>query len=549
MAENLELVSAATGTETGSSDSLSPARYRLLLGCGIAFLAAAGCLGIYRELAVLWITWTHDPLRSLGMLIPPISIFLTLRVWRQCQWEIRGTWWGLAVIGFSYFLSLLHQKIVLLAVFGNASLSFIPLSLPVYVYGSGIILLFAGARVWRKAWFPIGLLMLCQPVPIMANGLIDIPLQNISARVARSFAMLIHFAPTTPQLRLMFSPDFGMFIAPGCDGIRGAVTMGYVALILGYLKRLSWYMWAAYVAGAILLGYFFNFARLCVLVLYYRLAIGHPTLENVAKQADYAIGSCLFLIATVLFIWVASRKQPGLAAAERVNDVDAPSFRVRNAWFKCAAFAAIVAAILSLPTSALNFARTSAPSPESLAARMPKQIGGFKLARTWYEQQSGSPVVQAGAYSAPGSDEIVLAVWIASLTYYHDADACWLARGLKPESLTTQSFQVAGGNSIDLSTGFYSDGITDSIVVNAACTPATCSRFQKVASTGHTGFVFLQPQLNAIAGKEQHPVSIMIRIDRLPTNEAKAATQGLLLAEARQFLAGLNPTGISQSFQ
>jgi exosortase J len=269
----------------------------------------------------------------------------------------------------------------------------------------------------------------------------------------------------------------------------------------------------------------------------------------VAKQADYAIGSCLFLAATFLFIWIASRKQPRSAMAEHDNGVGAPSFRIRNVWFKCAAFASVVVAALSLPSSALNIARTSAPSLESLAARMPKQIGDFNLARTWYEQQSGTPVVQAGAYSAPGSDEIVLAVWIAPLTYYHDADSCWLARGLKPDSLSTQPFTVAGGNLFDLSTGFYNDGVTDSIVVNVACTPATCSRFQNVASTGHMGFVFLQPQFDAIAGKEQHPVSIMIRIDRVHTNEARAATQGLLLAEARQFLAGFNPTGISQSFQ
>lgn len=549
MAENLELASAATKIETGTSDSRPPARSRLLLGSGIAVLAVTGCLGIYREFAVLWITWTHDPLRSIGMLIPAISIFLTLRAWRQCEWEMRGTWWGLVLISFAYVLSLLRQKVVLLAVFGDASLSFIPISLPVYVYGSGIILLFAGVRVWRNAWFPLGLLLLSQPVPILINGLIDIPLQNISARVARSFATLIHFAPTTPQLRLMFSPDFGMFIAPGCDGIRGAVTMGYVALILGYLKRVFWYVWVAYVFGAILLGYFFNFIRLCVLVLYYRLAIGHPALENMAKQADYAIGSCLFLVATVLFIWVASRKQASPATADSVDVVGTSSFRIQNVWFKCAAFAAVVAAILSLPTSALNIKRSSAPSLKSLAAKMPTQVGGFNLARTWYEQQSGTPVVQAGAYSAPGSDEIVLAVWIAPLTYYHDADACWLARGLKPDSLITQPFQVAGGNSINLSTGFYSDGITDSVVVNAACTPATCSQFQNVTSTGHTGFVFLQPKIGAIAGKEEHPVSIMVRIDRLHTNEAKAATQVLLLAEARQFLAGLNPTGISQSFQ
>ena len=51
-----------------------------------------------------------------------------------------------------------------------------------------------------------------------------------------------------------------MFIAPGCNGIRGAVTMGLIALIAGYIYRFRWYAHVAVVAGAVLLGYVFNFA-------------------------------------------------------------------------------------------------------------------------------------------------------------------------------------------------------------------------------------------------------------------------------------------------
>jgi exosortase J len=286
-----------------------------------------------------------------------------------------------------------------------------------------------------------------------------------------------------------------------------------------------------------------------VLVLYYRIALGHPKLEDVAAQADYVIGSCLFLAATFLFIWVASRKERKAAPAQPGNDASANSPRIGDIWTKCAALMVIVLAALSLPSSALNFAHKDAPSLESLAARMPKQVGGFTLSRTWYEQQSGTPLVQAGAYSAPNSDEIVLGVWIAPLSYYHDTSKCWLARGLQPDTLTTQQFLVAGGKSVDLNTGFYSDGVTDSIVVDAACTPETCSQFQNVNSDKHLGFVFLQSHMGALAGTGQHPISIMVRIDRLHSDQPKPVTQGLLVGEARQFLAGVDPTGLSRSFQ
>ncbi len=547
MAEDLQPTTPPPITAASEPELLAEHKTDLLLACSIPVLAAAGCLGIYRELVMLWAMRTGDPLRSLGILIPPISIALTLRVWRRCGRQLRGTWLGLGVIGLAYFLSLLHQKIVALAVLGEASASLIPVSLPVYVYGSGIILLFAGREVWRKAWFPVGLLLLSQPVPILATGLIDIPLQNISAHVARSFATTIHFAPTTPQLQLMFSPDFGMFIAPGCDGIRGAVTMGYVALILGYLKRIAWYVWVVYVAAAVLLGYLFNFIRLCMLVLYYRVALGHPALEGVAKQADYVIGSCLFLVATLLFFWIASRRQrsaepPAPASATR-------SLSFRSIALRCAAIAGMLLVVLSLPSSAFNSVRASAFEPAAFAARMPKRVENFTLTRTWYEQQGEVPMVQAGAYASPAFDEVILGVWIAPLAQYHDPNSCWLARGLAPEVFTTRPFAVAGGKSIDMNVGFYSDGVTDSIVVDTVCTPQSCSQYEGAGAGKRIGFVFLQQQMSAVTESGRHPVSMMVRIDRMRTENPKTATHDALLAEAEKFLSALDPTGLSGAFQ
>ena len=551
MAEKLELAAPQAGEAALETEPESgrPGAPSIVLWCSIAVLTAAGCLGIGREIALLWRCWTTDPLRSIGMLIPPTSILLTLRVWRHAGWQMRGTWWGLVVIGLSFVLSLVRESALLFVTAGGALISLIPLSLPVYVYGSGVVLLFAGTRVGRKAWFPLGLLLLSQPVPILSSSMIDIPLQNISAHVARSFANLIHFAPTTPQLRLMFAPDFGMFIAPGCDGIRGAVAMGYVALVLGYLKRVSFRRWAAYVIGGVLLGYLFNFVRLCVLVLYYRIAVGHPALEGVAKQTDYVIGSCLFLIGILLFLWLARHKQESPAPASLPLDNRGPSLRVHNLFMKCAAFAVALLAVLALPSSALR-TKAQAPAPSaSFNGRMPKQIGAFTLTRSWFEQSGGKTLVESGAYSAPGSDEIILAVWVAPDVYFHDANSCWLARGLEPDLLTTLPFLTAQGRFLNLSTGFYNDGVTDSIVVSVACTPGSCSQSQQVATKGRFSFVLLRPQVGSLATSVVHPVPIMIRIDRLHSDTRKPETHSLLTAEAERFLSGFDPMSLSQAFQ
>jgi len=538
--ESMELVppgSADTGSASEPSKSTNASR---LLWCGLALLAAVGCLGIYRDISTLWAIWTTDPLRSIGLLIPPASIVLTLGVWRRCGWQLRGSWWGLLVIGLSFFLSALRQRLLFVAPVGPFSLSVLSVSIPIYVYGSGVVLLFAGWSVWRKAWFPIGLLLLSQPVPAMLTGVIDLTLQSIAARVARSFATWIHFAPTTPQLRLMFSPDFGMFIAPGCDGIRGSVTMGYVALVLGYLKHVSWRRWIAYVVGAVLLGYVFNFIRLCVLILYYRIALGHPWLENVAAQADYGIGSCLFLIALAIFFWLARVKQQA-PPAEEATPVNAVRWMdVRSMSFKCAAFALLLIVAVSWPSPAYSARSGARGTPAEFAAHMPKQIGEFTLSRTWYEQINGIPVEENGAYSAPGSDEIVLGVWVAPYYDFHNSTNCWLARGLRPDVLATKPFVSATGQSFPLSTGFYNDGVTDSIVVNAQCTPESC---------GQVKFLYLQPQTSEFTASGSHLVSIMIRIDRLHSDAVKSANYDLLSAEARKFISGLDLLAVSKAFQ
>jgi exosortase J len=548
MPEELELAphTAEAKPDLASARPFAPSP---LLWCAIAILAAAGCIGIGRELALLWRCWTTDPLRSIGMLIPPTSVALTLLVWRQCRWALRGAWWGLPVIALAWLISLLHSSAEVFVTAGGALVSLIPLSLPVYLYASGVVLLFAGTHVWRKAWFPLGLLLLSQPVPILSSSMIDIPLQNISAHVARSFAALIHFAPTTPQLQLMFAPDFGMFIAPGCDGIRGAVAMGYVALVLGYVKRVSYRRWAAYVVGGVLLGYLFNFIRLCVLVVYYRIALGHPALEGAAKHADYAIGSCLFLVAILLFLRLARIREKTPSAAPPAPDTPEPSLRSRTLLARCAAFAVVLLTVLTLPSSPLRARRSAPVALTSLADRMPKQIGEFTLTRTWYEQSAGKTLVEAGAYSAPGADEIILAVWVAPDVYFHDANSCWLARGLEPDRLATLPFATAQGNTLDLSTGFYNDGVTDSIVVSVACTPGSCSQARHAEPNGRIGIVVLKPRINSLTGSAAHAVPIMIRIDKLHSAASESSTQGALIAEAQRFLSGLKPMSLSQAFQ
>ena len=212
---------------------------------------------------------------------------------------MEGSWWGLAILAVTIAAVHIRDQAILIFVLSPKWNIYIPPhSLVVFGYVSGAVLLFGGTRLYRAALFPIILVWFVNPVPHVFNVFVDLPLQRVSAHVARAFAMSLGQPLTPDQMRLMFTPNFGMFIAPGCNGIRGAVTMGFVSLVAGYIYRFRWYVHAAVVAGAVLLGYVFNFARLCLLVIYYIVALHIPRLQNKAKLGDYIIGGCLFLIAT-----------------------------------------------------------------------------------------------------------------------------------------------------------------------------------------------------------------------------------------------------------
>src|SRR3984885_13733836 len=299
------------------------AGYRAQHAAGLAaLLAVLGLTTIWSTVNGLWALWTTDALKSIGMFIPLVSFVLILRAWRSLGWEMEGNWWGLVVLAVTAAVVHLREQCILVFVLSPQwSIYIPPHSLVFFAYGAGVVLFFGGTRLFRAALFPLILLWFVNPVPHIFNVFVDLPLQRASAHVARAFAIALGQPLSPDQLRLMFTPEFGMFIAPGCNGIRGAVTMGFIALIAGYVYRFRWSAHVAVVAGAVLLGYVFNFARLCILVLYYLVALRFTWLRSRAEMGDYIIGACLFLLGTFLLFYVVRRlsESPGRIKPPAMN--------------------------------------------------------------------------------------------------------------------------------------------------------------------------------------------------------------------------------------
>jgi exosortase J len=503
----------------------------------------------------LWEIWTTDPLRSIGMLIVPVAVLLTLREWRRSGWELQGIWWGLVLLILAC-LAVVQPRFLLLSWRSSVlfRVNLLPEALPLYLYGSGVILLFAGPRIWRRAWFPLALLLFAQPVPHAFVYLLDYPLQSFSARTARAFATLIGFVPSNSEaLRLMFTPTFGMFIAPGCDGIRGAVGLGYAALIVGYLKRVSLGRWLLYVSSGVLLGHLFNLIRLCALVLYYRVAVGHQALENVAREADYVIGGVLFFIAIILFLAVVFR--PGDAAISKLEmpkssagsysspgRYHAPRIAVVSI-LGLLTFVPAVNAIRSQRHSLHAFLRNGRLHPQDLNNLLPRQVGDFKLVRAWQEESSEGVMMESGAYRSPASDEVTLGIWLVHST--HNAHDSWIVRGESPELRSLRNYTTLQDRVVPFDTALYTDGISDRFAGTVDCTPSLC----------RTNFALINAlslalwQSSDFTVDDSRAVSFFFSIERPRNGTAKDMVAKELSTEAQGFLSGVDFTELSRRFQ
>jgi exosortase J len=523
------------GVQAVHSEGLSSAAFAALAS-GISVL---GLVTIWPAVATLWTLWTTDPTKSIGMAVPLVSLVLILRAWRRLGWGMEGTWWGMALLLPAMASTQLQRRAVLLMVLSpHWSTPLPPPSLVLLAYGSGAVLLFGGTRLFRAALFPVLLLLFANPVPHMFSLWVDLPLQTVSAHMARGFAADLgqHLAPD--NLRLMFSPDFGMFIAPGCDGIRGSVTMGFIALIAGYVYRFRWYASALAVMGAILLGYVFNLARLCLLVLYYVAALHLPWLQNKAKGADYLIGGALFLVATLLLFAVIQRLRESPIAPRAATLPDPGRLLERHSGRWAAQLAAMGALAL---VACAGLARTVAAHSsagtiaDTTANGFPSQMGSYTLVRTWNETMTTGQVVYLWAEYSPADGGTPVAIGVSPVFGWHDPLICHTLRGDSPLWQGQQTFVDAGAVAISFNSALYNDGVSEYLEASTLCTSTSCGEF----ATGrtHFGFVYSRPEpWSLLSGDPKRPVPVLVRAEAMDGAMPADAVRAVLTRDLQAFL-------------
>jgi exosortase J len=505
-------------------------------------------LTVWKSAQSLFDIWTHDDLKSMGMVVPLVSYLLILRAWRSLGWETEdsrgsnGAWWGFAVLAVSAALMFLRdQMLLIVTVNRDWLLQLPPLPLVAVIYAAGMVLLFGGVRLLKAAWFPVLFMWAVIPVPETFSRRVDLPLQHASATVARAWAHALGQPLTQDKLRLMFTPEFGMFIAPGCNGIRGAITLGLAAIVVSYLYRFRWFVYAPVVAGAVLLGYLFNFLRLCLLVVYYKIALPYPWLQHHAKIADYLIGGCLFLCALAVFFTVAEKlrndpkdvlPEPAQEPVQKFRRARPLLVRVGAVLAMAAIFGVDVVHERTVDAAAANASRQAMP-------KLPQRIGDFTLVRTWDETQFGVMVYTWGEYAAPAEADgtaVGHVMFGVSPQSVHDAEVCHIARGDDPTWHGQMAAATAAGEA-ELTVAAYNDGATQKIEASTVCDNGACRQYSQTSQ--HVTLIYARPHRGVpLQSDTTRPIPVMLKVESLDTMTPVSVMEPQLAATLMLFLKG-----------
>jgi exosortase J len=526
--------------------------------------AAAGLLTIWPSVQALFNIWTNDDLKSMGMVVPLVCYLLILRVWRELGWETEGSWWGFAVLAASAALMFLRDQMLLIVTINkNWLLQLPPLPLVAVIYAAGMVLLFGGTRLLKAAWFPVLLMWAVIPVPQTFSRLVDLPLQHASATVARAWAHALGQPLTQDKLRLMFTPEFGMFIAPGCNGIRGAITLGLAAVVVSYLYRFRWYVYAPVVVGAVLLGYLFNFLRLCTLVVYYKIALPHPWLQDHARNADFVIGGCLFICALAIFFTVANKLRndlhdsttgaPVLEEAAPAAEPAAPSEipatvrRSRSSLLVRVAAVLVLAAIFGVDVLHEHKVDAAWEAAQPLP-KLPEQVGNFTLQRTWNEKQFGVLVYTWGDYAAPAVNGVPGAHVMLGVSpqTVHDAEVCHLARGEDP-TWHGQILAATADGPVELTAATYNDGATQELEASTVCDHGACRQYSETSQ--HVTVIYARPHRGVpLEDDLSRPIPVMLKVESLDVMTPVRVLEPQMAATLTTFLKGADLLSLANAY-
>jgi exosortase len=171
--------------------------------------------------------WQIVPDYSHGFLIVPLALVFAYekKLYIQAV-QFRGSWWGVALLGFGLLLLAVGQLGSLLS----------PLRAGYVISMMGLVLLLLGTRVFSLLLFPMAFLLMMVPLPQSVVNVIAFPLQLIAAEWAVSLMHLIGI-PVLLEGNIIHLAGGDLFVAEACSGLRSLMALLTLGVVFAHFFR------------------------------------------------------------------------------------------------------------------------------------------------------------------------------------------------------------------------------------------------------------------------------------------------------------------------
>ena len=171
--------------------------------------------------------WRIVPDYSHGFLIVPLALVFAYEKKFYIQAvEFRGSWWGVALLGFGLLLLAVGQLGSLLS----------PLRAGYVISMMGLVLLLLGTRVVSLLLFPMAFLLMMVPLPQSVVNVVAFPLQLIAAEWAVAIMHLIGI-PVLLDGNIIHLAGGDLFVAEACSGLRSLMALLTLGVVFAHFFR------------------------------------------------------------------------------------------------------------------------------------------------------------------------------------------------------------------------------------------------------------------------------------------------------------------------
>lgn len=255
----------------------------------VLWLMTAAVTAVYAPVLFFMVKhWQAVPDYSHGFIVAPLAVYFA---WQRGPILRRlspvPSWWGVVPL----VLSSLTLGI------GRLGVELMNMRVSYVLALHGLVLLFAGTRIYKTLAFPLGFLFLMVPLPQSLVNVVAFPLQLIAAKAA-ALALYWLGIPALLEGNIIHLANTQLFVEEACSGLRSLMALMTLGVIFAYFFRKTWAERTVIVASAIPIAILVNAFRVGltgVLTHYYGKEAAGGWIHQTEGLFTFAIAFVLLL--------------------------------------------------------------------------------------------------------------------------------------------------------------------------------------------------------------------------------------------------------------